>query len=142
MNTELLACRAGSFFEKLCAVEPNRRTDSTGNREAVRFAAERLRGFGLELETPAFECLDCICRNVEFACRNERFHVLPSPYSPRCDVEEELMPKKSPFYNPEEHRRIYGLLEENRPAAVITATRKNPETVGAVDPFPMIADGE
>jgi aminopeptidase YwaD len=52
------------------------------------------------------------------------------------------MPKNFPFYNPEEHQRIYRLLEKKSPAAVITATRKNPEAVGALDPFPMIVDGD
>jgi aminopeptidase YwaD len=55
---------------------------------------------------------------------------------------EALMPKNFPFYNPEHHQRIYSLLEEKRPAAILTATMKRPDQVGALDPFPMIADGD
>ncbi len=172
MTEKLLVSRARSFLEKLCAFEPNRRTGSPGNREAVRFVAERLRGFGLDVETPTFECLDYIGKGAGLSLGDEVFPVHGSPYSPGCDVTgellcvetvrgleececrgkllllkgeitaEQLMPKNFPFYNPEEHRHIYGLLEEKRPAAVITATRKNPGAVGALDPFPMIADGD
>ena len=56
---------------------------------------------------------------------------------------EQLMPKKNfIFYNPEHHRRIYALLEEKHPAAIITAIARNPGAVGALYPFPLIADGD
>jgi aminopeptidase YwaD len=57
-------------------------------------------------------------------------------------AKEQLMPKNFVFYNPEEHQRIYNLLEAKQPAAVITATSRNPEAVGAIYPFPMIEDGD
>jgi aminopeptidase YwaD len=53
-----------------------------------------------------------------------------------------LMPKNFVFYNPDHHQRIYSLLEERQPAAIITATSKNPELVGALYPFPLIEDGD
>ena len=52
------------------------------------------------------------------------------------------MPKNFVFYNPEHHQRIYALLEKKKPAAIVTATAKNPELVGALYPFPLIADGD
>jgi aminopeptidase YwaD len=52
------------------------------------------------------------------------------------------MPKNFPFYNPEEHKRIYALLEAKRPAALLTATGRNPELVGALYPYPLINDGD
>ena len=57
-------------------------------------------------------------------------------------AKEQLMPKNFVFYNPEEHQRIYRMLEEKQPAAVISATTRNPELVGAVYPFPMFEDGD
>ncbi|MCJ7520314.1 MAG: M28 family metallopeptidase, partial [Anaerolineaceae bacterium] len=57
-------------------------------------------------------------------------------------AKEQLMPKNFVFYNPEEHQRIYRLLEEKQPMAVITATTRNPDAVGAIYPFPMIEDGD
>ena len=55
---------------------------------------------------------------------------------------EQLMPKNFPFYNPDEHQRIIHLLETGGPAAVISATGRNPELAGAVYPFPLIEDGD
>jgi aminopeptidase YwaD len=100
------------------------------------------------------------------------FQVYPSPYSPGCKVQArlavastlaeleaveaagtllllrdeltagQLMPKNFPFYNPEEHQRIYRLLEEKRPAAVLTATGRDEVMVGSAYPFPMFEDGD
>jgi len=55
---------------------------------------------------------------------------------------EQLMPKNFVFYNPDHHRKIYALLEEKKPAGIITATEKNPGLVGALYPFPLITDGD
>jgi aminopeptidase YwaD len=52
------------------------------------------------------------------------------------------MPKNFKFYNPPEHQEIYRLLESKLPAAILTATGRNPELAGAVYPFPMIEDGD
>jgi aminopeptidase YwaD len=102
----------------------------------------------------------------------ETFEVHISPYSLGCDVEgtlvvastveeleaadfegqillmrgplcaEQLMPKNFVFYNPERHQQIIALLENDQPAGIVTATGKNPEQVGALDPFPLIVDGD
>lgn len=55
---------------------------------------------------------------------------------------EPLMPKNFVFYNPDHHKRIYALLEQKQPKAIITATGKNPQMVGNTYPFPLINDGE
>jgi aminopeptidase YwaD len=52
------------------------------------------------------------------------------------------MPKNFPFFNPEEHQRIVRLLEIKAPAAIITATSRNPELAGGMYPFPLIEDGD
>lgn len=57
-------------------------------------------------------------------------------------TKEQLMPKNFVFYNPESHQEIYRLLESQQPAAIITATGKNPELAGAPYPFPLIEDGD
>jgi aminopeptidase YwaD len=104
--------------------------------------------------------------------KDNTFEVYVSPYSPACDVRaelisvstpeglanvdcggkivllrgelcaEQLMPKNFVFYNPEHHQRMISLLERRRPAALITATEKKPEQAGALDPFPLIVDGD
>jgi aminopeptidase YwaD len=55
---------------------------------------------------------------------------------------EQLMPKNFPFYNPEMHKKIYQLLEEKSPVAIIAATSRNPELAGGMYPFPLIEDGD
>ncbi|HEU5102336.1 MAG TPA: hypothetical protein VFU22_25110 [Roseiflexaceae bacterium] len=46
-------------------------------------------------------------------------------------TKEPLMPKNSPFYNPDEHQRILRALEAKQPLAIIAATSRNPELAGA-----------
>jgi aminopeptidase YwaD len=55
---------------------------------------------------------------------------------------EQLTPKNYPFYQVEAHQDIIRLLEEKRPAAILTATGRNPALAGAVYPFPLIEDGD
>jgi aminopeptidase YwaD len=55
---------------------------------------------------------------------------------------EPLTPKAYPFYESEEHTKILDLLEGSRPAAVIAITGRYPELCGALDPFPLIEDGD
>jgi aminopeptidase YwaD len=55
---------------------------------------------------------------------------------------EQLAPRNFKFYNPEEHQHIYHLLDVARPLAILAATGRNPETAGAVYPFPLIEDGD
>ena len=57
-------------------------------------------------------------------------------------AKEQLAPKNFPWWNPEEHRRIIAALERGRPAAVVAATARNPDTAGALYPFPLIEDGD
>ncbi len=57
-------------------------------------------------------------------------------------TDEQLMPKRFPFYNPEEHQRIYAAIESKHPAAVLAATSRNPSLAGGIYPFPLIEDGD
>ena len=57
-------------------------------------------------------------------------------------AKEQLAPKNFPWWNPDEHRRIIAALEAGRPAAVLAATVRNPDTAGALYPFPLIEDGD
>lgn len=57
-------------------------------------------------------------------------------------VKEPLMPKNFVFYNPEEHRNIIALLEQKRPAAIISASGRNAALAGGVYPFPLFKDGD
>ncbi|MDV2990020.1 MAG: M28 family peptidase [Dehalogenimonas sp.] len=164
--------KAEEYLNTLCSVKPNRRTGSPGNRAATDFFAAMVKKWGYTVDTTPFLCLDYKSGEISLACNNQVYEVYVSQFSPGCDVTaklvtvstieelescqckgeillmrgsicaEQLMPKNFVFYNPDQHKRIYSLLEEKQPAAIITATAKNPELVGALYPFPLIEDGD
>ena len=145
MNKETLADHAERYLNKLCLEIPNRRVGGPGNRMATDFFAEVVSVFGFETECPEFDCMDWNSDKVELMVGGEAFEVQASPYSLGCKVKaslaaaatreelkavevgdkilmlhgelakEQLMPKNFPFYNPEEHQIIIGLLESKQP---------------------------
>jgi aminopeptidase YwaD len=167
-----LTSKAQTYLSTLCGVKPNRRTGSRGNQEAVHFYAETLRSFGYEIDTKPFASLDYVSQGAILTQGEDRFDVYVSPYSLPCDItsdlvvvssmaelegadftgkillmygeicSEQIMPKNFIFYNPEHHQQLIGLLENRRPAALITATGSNPDQVGALNPFPLFVDGD
>ncbi len=172
MNKENYAAKAQFYLKTLCAVKPNRRTGSSGNRDAADFFANTVRPYGYEIDAAPFECLDHACGGALLTHEEEAYEVYASPYTLACDVLaelisvstieeleitnckgkillmkgaiclEQLMPKNFVFYNPEHHQKIIALLESRKPAGIITATGKNPGQVGALYPFPLIVDGD
>jgi len=172
MPSDDSTAKARSYLETLCSVKPNRRTGSPGNREATAFVADVIGAFGYDVDATPFDCLDHVSNGAELTRGGEAFEVCVSPYSLGCDVTaelvavatveelersdcagkllllhgdicaEQLMPKNFVFYNPESHQRVIALLEERQPAAIVTATGRNPGMVGALYPFPLIVDGD
>lgn len=57
-------------------------------------------------------------------------------------VSEPLTPKAFPFYGTPEHATIIELLEQSGSVAIIAVTGLCPELCGALDPFPLIEDGD
>jgi aminopeptidase YwaD len=164
--------KAEKYLNTLCSVKPNRRTGSPGNRRATDFFASLLKKWDYIVDTTPFPCLDYESGKISLTCQGLTYDVHVSQFSPGCDVtsnlitistveelescrcqgkillmhgdicSEQLMPKNFVFYNPDHHKRIYALLEEKQPTAIITATEKRPELVGAIYPFPLIEDGD
>lgn len=163
---------ASAYLDMLCYGVPGRRTGSAGNRAATAYFADTIAEFGFEVECPQFECIDWTHGDARLSVDGESFEVQVSPYALGCDVEaelavvttveeletagvagkalllmgeiagEQLMPKSFVFYNPDHHQRIVRLLEEKRPAVVISATTRDPELAGGVYPFSLIEDGD
>ena len=153
-------------------MKPNRRTGSPGNWEATKIFEDIVRGQGYEVDTTPFDCLDYVREDVLLAYDDRAFEVFISPYSLGCDETAELltvstveeleksdikgkillmrgeicaeqfMPKNFVFYNPEHHQKIITLLENGGPAAIVTATERSPDMVGALYPFPLLLDGD
>lgn len=172
MPTDLLTSTSATHLRALCVEIPNRRVGSDGNRAATRYAAGRLAASGFRIEMTPFDCIDWTESGARVSAGGKDFEAFPSPYSLGCQVDallaaagslaelesacaegqvlllhgelarEPLMPKHFPFYNPDEHQRIIRLLEGMRPAAILTATARNPGMAGALYPFPLFEDGD
>lgn len=164
--------RAAAYLQHLCDDIPNRAVGSSGNQQAADWFARTIVSFGFTVEMPSFACMDWSADGASLSVDGLVYPAYPSPYALGCDVRapllvvntlaeletapvqarivllrgeiarEPLMPKHFIFYNPQEHQRIYQLLEQGKPAAIVTATGHSPETAGAIYPFPLFEDGD
>ena len=172
MKLDEYTTKAETYLNTLCGVKPNRRTGSAGNWEATEFFADTVRALEYEIDATPFVCLDYVREDVLLACGDQSFEIFISPYSlacaqtaelvtvstveelEKCDCRgkillmkgeicaEQLMPKNFVFYNPEQHQKIIGLLEDGRPAGIVTATKRSPDMAGSLYPFPLLLDGD
>ncbi|MBD3317229.1 MAG: M28 family peptidase [Chitinivibrionales bacterium] len=171
-NTPELLSKGKAYLKALCDDIEERCVGSEGNRMATRFFLDELISYGWRTEIAEFSAMDWNDGGATLSTNGERFEVFVSPYSLGCTVEaelvdatsipelekmecagkilflhgeiaaEQLMPKNFVFYNPEEHRKIIGLLEEKKPQAIVCATSRNAALAGGVYPFPLIEDGD
>lgn len=164
--------KASGYLRHLCLNIPTRLVGTAGNRAATDFFERTTSSLGWRTETQRFDSLEYKTGKINLQAGETRFAVSISPYSLGCNVQaelsiaasieelragdhrgkilllkgnltkEQLAPKKYVFYNPDHHQEIYRLLESQQPAAIITATAKNPAMAGAQYPFPLIEDGD
>ena len=172
MDRTALIEKAQTYLLHLCVQIPTRKVGSQGNQQACTYFEQVLAPFGYHLTRQEFACIDQNLGSATLTAGAETFSVFPSPYSLGVKAQatllaadtpekletmqaqgkilllhgeltkEQLLPKHFPFYNPEEHQRIYHLLEKQQPQAIVAATSKNPQLAGAVYPFPLIEDGD
>lgn len=163
--------KAKAYLDTLCAFKPGRSIGSPGNTEAAGFVARTFGQWGYQIDTTPFDCLDFESGASSLTSGSRSYDLYSSPYSPgysgkakllvistieelakaRCKGKillmrgelcaEQLMPKDYPFFYPDHHRAMHALLEAKQPAAILTATGKNPAMVGGMYPYPMIEDG-
>lgn len=172
MNEDKLAEQCEEYLRTLCIDINERCVGSEGNRQATSFFNRQLTALGWKTEMPEFTAVDWVDGGATLSTEGEHFVVHVSPYSPGCMesatlesattiaelerlsikdkilflhgeiAKEQLMPKNFVFFNPEEHKRITGLLEAGNPKAIVCATSRNGELAGGVYPFPLIEDGD
>lgn len=172
MTSDQLARLAEPHIHTLCVEIPTRQVGSAGNQAATRYFADVMEQNGFRVEQQSFDCIDMRLGEIELTAGGRSFQAFISPYSLGCDIRtelvkaetveeleeqdikdkllllfgeitrEQLMPKNFVFYNPEHHQRIYQVLEEKQPAAILTATSRNPELAGGLYPFPLFEDGD
>jgi len=172
MKREDLFKKCSAYLQTLCDEIPDRSVGSEGNRLSTDFFKNEISSFGWDTDIDGFEAIDWEDGGAKRQVGGLSLEGFVSPYSPGCDMEEELinvssieelkgvdiegkvlllhgeiakeqlMPKNFVFYNPEEHQQIISLLEKGRPKAIISATGRNAALAGGVYPFPLIEDGD
>ena len=172
MKADSRRTAALEHLQALCSVVPDRRPGSVGNRVATDYVASVLRDTQWGVDQPEFDCTDWYTTGGVIDAGGRSIQITPSPYGlgvatagpirilsevsdlARTDLgnsialltgdlaAEPLTPKAFPFYGSEKHSRIIAALEEAAPAAVIAVTGKYPALCGALDPFPLVEDGD
>ncbi|KUG03248.1 hypothetical protein ASZ90_019347 [hydrocarbon metagenome] len=159
-------------LNELCGRIGERPPGSEGNHRAVEYVADRFLSMGLFVSKPEFTCIDWEFGEISLEAGGMQLAASIGPYSLPCDIgcafesvstveqlqstdftgkiavlhgllcQEQLMPKKYVFYNPDHHKEIISLLEQKKPRAILAITGKNPALAGAVYPFPLIEDAD
>jgi len=172
MGYQALIEKASRYINHLCTDITTRTVGTQGNRDATSFFHQQIKPFGFTIERQPFDCIDSHRRPSVLRIDDDEYEIIASPVTLGCTCEadlvqaqtvaeleelsctgkilllhgeiaqEQLMPKGFEFYNPEEHKHLIQILEKKQPAAILSATSKNPDLAGAVYPFPMIVDGD
>lgn len=159
-------------LNQLCVAIGDRHPGSSQNRRATDYVAGRLTAAGFEVTTTPLDCLDWGCGEIVLMVGNEAIKAFIGPYNESCQISgrfqtastldqlasievtdqilvlcgelcrEQLAAKNFVFYNPLHHQQIIRLLEQKNPLAIVAITGCNPETTGALCPFPLIEDGD
>ncbi len=159
-------------LDALVLGHPDRHVGRVGNTAAVDHAEATFRVHGWEVESVDFEALDCDTGEAHLRVGGRDFEVLPGPYTTPVDTTapllpaeslsdletahlagaivllhgeiaaDQLFPKSFDFVEAPAHRRIYELLEQGAPAAVIGATGRGGGMGGGLYPYPLIEDGD
>ena len=172
MDRMIVEKQALKHLNTLCVEIENRHPGSKGNHRATRYVREQLERFGWAVEVAKLDCLDWHPGKASIFVDGETIQVKSSPYSLPFDGEgmlvvadsfeklqtlditgkillcrgeltgSQLVPQNYPFYNLEEHQKIFRILTERKPLAIIAATDRDPGGAGGISPFPWIEDGD
>jgi aminopeptidase YwaD len=163
---------ASAHLRQLCSVVPDRRPGGDGNEDATAYVADVLRHAGWDVAEQRFACLDWSTDGGVVTIDDHDVAVSPAPYGrgvvgtgpvhvlgtsddlTREDLAgailvltgelsaEPLTPKHYPFFTVAAHTRMIERLEQVEPLAIVAVTGRYPPTCGAVEPFPLIEDGD
>lgn len=153
-------------LEELCVRIGDRPVGSRNNQHAQEFIGGAFHQHGCEVEYQNFPCIDWRGESISLHVDGRSIPASISPYSLPCNVNAEvvtlaniqelemrdihgkiavlhdeltreaIMPKNFRFWNPEEHQTIIRLLEEKKPAAIVTVSFSEEQ------PTPIFEDGD
>ncbi|MBE9098248.1 M28 family peptidase [Vacuolonema iberomarrocanum] len=165
-NSSELIKRIKHHIQQLSVTIGERPTGSAANHRAEHYIKQIFLDNQLQVKLQKFDCIDWEKNKTTLHIGETEVHVEPSPYSLPCNVQadiavvenisqleqidlagkiavlcggltqEPLMPKNFSFYNPEHHQKIIHLLEEKKPAAILTASLNDKQLV------PVFEDGD
>lgn len=151
-------------LHKLCSEIGSRPIGTLNNHRAESYISGVFEELGLQVEKQEYACKSWKCEKVELFCGEEKVPAVVNTYSTSCEVEAEftvagnvfelengdfrdriaviygeltqapLAAKNNNVYNPDEHKRIIGLLEAKEPLAIVAVSHR------AINPVPIIED--
>lgn len=164
------AARIREHVDALCGFGPDRHPGTESNEAATRFVARVMAESGLAVETLEFDVPSWHPGRASLRGAGVELRMYPSPFSASfsgagtlvavsCEREldaidardaivllhgeiatEQFTPRDYPWYANPEHAAVLDTLEAMGPAAIITATGKNPATTAGMSPFPLIEE--
>lgn len=155
MQNDALYMKLNEILNYISVEIGERPTGSENNKKVEQFVANYFKQQGFTVELQHFYCPDFKTEGAELTYRGESIPAKPSYYTKGCNVtadsvkvktvdelkrsdmtgkiavlhseltEEQIMPKSFPFYNPERHQKVVQLLEDKKPAAIITVVESD-----------------
>ncbi len=159
-----------THLHHLCVNIENRHPGSRGNHAATKYICEQLDLLGWDADITRLECIDWQPETAALHIDGKAYPLKPAPYSLPFDgeaelvvvdnfealndldicgkillckgklTESQLIPQGYPFYNLDEHKEIFRILNARKPLAIIAATKSDPGGAGGISPFPWIED--
>lgn len=151
-------------LNELCSKIGSRPIGSSNNHRAESYISGVFEELGLQVEKQGYACKSWKCEKAELFCGEEKISAVVNTYSTSCGVEAEftaagnvfelengdfrdriaviygeltqapLAARNNNVYNPDEHKRIIGLLGAKEPLAVIAVSHR------AINQVPIIED--
>ena len=151
-------------LHKLCSEIGSRPIGTSNNHRAESYISGVFEELGLQVGKQEYACKSWKCEKAELFCGEEKVPAVVNTYSTSCGVEAEftaagnvfelengdfrdriaviygeltqapLAARNNNVYNPDEHKRIIGLLEAKEPLAIVAVSHR------AINPVPIIED--
>ena len=144
-----LETQISQHINQLCCVIGPRPSGSAGCHAAAAYIIEQMENLGLKIEEQAFPCPAWDCEAIKLSQDGELIEAYANPYTPSCNVDAPLLPLatlaeletadlhgriallhgdltraplscKSWFLKDERDDRVITLLEQKKPAAILT----------------------